>query len=65
MRCERPAPIRRPRQASPAIDEARLVLTLNLAARRVRCRADGAVLDRLLWFDSEGHKHFPKIEGDG
>jgi hypothetical protein len=19
------------------------------------------VLDRLLWFDSEGHKHFPKI----
>jgi hypothetical protein len=23
------------------------------------------VLDRLLWFDSEGHKHFPKIEGDG
>lgn len=23
------------------------------------------VLDRLLWFDSEGHRHFPKIEGDG
>ena len=23
----------------------------------------GGVLDRLLWFDSEGHKHFPKIDG--
>jgi hypothetical protein len=35
-------------------------------AAQVGVELTGAgVLDRLVWFDSEGHKHFPKIEGDG
>ncbi|MGO8999324.1 MAG: hypothetical protein ACLQVI_38860 [Polyangiaceae bacterium] len=35
----------------------------EIARAHVEVEITGAgVLDRLLWFDSEGHRHFPKIE---
>jgi hypothetical protein len=42
---------------APAIDLARIAR----AHSEVELTAAG-VLDRLLWFDSEGHTHFPKID---
>jgi hypothetical protein len=36
----------------------------TMAAEHREAKLTGAsVLDRLLWFDSEGHRHFPKAEG--
>jgi hypothetical protein len=46
--------------ARAAIANERALAEIARAHREVELDAAG-VLDRLLWFDSEGHRHFPKI----
>jgi hypothetical protein len=46
-----------------AVEEGKTELASWAAAHREVPLSAAQVLDRLLWFDSEGHRHFPSVKG--